>query len=114
MATIFVAQLYGIELGAAEYISIFIGSFLAGLASAGTTGILTITLLSLVFAPLGLPLEAALVLFITIDPLVDILRTVAIVYPNCAAVAMVCGPDKEWVPPDETKQPSGQTSSAAA
>ncbi|MGE0093536.1 MAG: dicarboxylate/amino acid:cation symporter [Alphaproteobacteria bacterium] len=114
VATIFVAQLYGIPLGVAEYVSIFIGSFLAGLASAGTTGILTITLLSLVFAPLGLPLEAALVLFITIDPLVDIVRTVAIVYPNCAAVAMVCGPDKEWVPPDRAKQSASQTSSAAA
>lgn len=101
IATIFVAQLYGIELGATGYLSIFIGSFLAGLASAGTTGILTITLLSLVFAPLGLPLEAALVLFITIDPLVDIVRTVAIVYPNCAAVAAICGPDKDWVPPGQ-------------
>lgn len=114
IATIFVAQLYGIELGAAGYISIFIGSFLAGLASAGTTGILTITLLSLVFAPLGLPLEAALVLFITIDPLVDIVRTVAIVYPNSAVVAMVCGPDKEWVAPDATRRGVVASGSAPA
>lgn len=113
VATIFVAQLYNIELGAAEYTSIFIGSFLAGLASAGTTGILTITLLGLVFSPLGLPLEAALVLFITVDPLVDIFRTVAIVYPNCAAVAMVCGPDKEWVAPDAAKPAPATVGSAA-
>lgn len=114
IATIFVAQLYGIELGTAGYTSIFIGSFLAGLASAGTTGILTITLLSLVFAPLGLPLEAALVLFITIDPLVDIVRTVAIVYPNCAVVAMVCGPDKEWVAPDAARRGVVASGSAPA
>lgn len=113
VATIFVAQLYNIELGTAEYTSIFIGSFLAGLASAGTTGILTITLLGLVFSPLGLPLEAALVLFITVDPLVDIFRTVAIVYPNCAAVAMVCGPDKEWVAPDAAKPAPATVGSAA-
>ncbi|MDF2810883.1 MAG: sodium:dicarboxylate symporter [Microvirga sp.] len=96
VATIFVAELYEIHLGFEAYLIIFIGSLLAGMASAGTSGILTITLLSMVFEPLGLPLEAALVLFIAIDPLVDIIRTVAIVYPNCAAVAVVCCPEEGW------------------
>lgn len=118
VATIFVAQLYDLELTFVSYLTIFIGSLLAGMASAGTSGILTITLLSLVFGPLGLPLEAALVLFITIDPLVDIIRTVTIVYPNCAAVAAICGPDEEWkaerqaenaalMAPPEPERPAG-------
>ena len=88
-ATIFVAQLHGVTLGANSYVLVFTGAMLAGFASAGTSGILTISLLGVIFQPLGLPLEAALALLVMIDPVVDIFRTAAIVLPNCAAAAVV-------------------------
>jgi proton glutamate symport protein len=88
-ATIFVAQLHGVALTSGSYLLIFSGSMLAGFASAGTSGVLTISLLGVIFQPLGLPLEAALALLVTIDPVIDIFRTAAIVLPNCAAVAVV-------------------------
>jgi Na+/H+-dicarboxylate symporter len=41
--------------------------------------------------PLKLPFEAALALFIAADPFVDPLRTLGIVYGNCAASVLVTG-----------------------
>ena len=87
--TIFVAQLYGISISPTGYLLALAGAVLTGLASAGTTGVLTISLLGIIFQPLGLPLEAALALLVTVDPVVDIFRTACIVIPNCAAVAVV-------------------------
>ena len=88
-STIFVAQLYDIHNSFVLYALIALGAVLTGLASAGTTGVLTISLLGVIFQPLGLPLEAALALLVTIDPVIDIFRTVAIVLPNCAAAAFI-------------------------
>lgn len=87
--TIFVAQLYGVAITPAGYVLTLVGAVLTGLASAGTTGVLTISLLGIIFQPLGLPLEAALALLVTVDPVIDIFRTACIVIPNCAAVAVV-------------------------
>ena len=88
-STVFVAQLYDIHTSPAVYALVALGAVLTGLASAGTTGVLTITLLGVIFQPLGLPLEAALALLITIDPIIDIFRTVAIVLPNVATAAFI-------------------------
>jgi proton glutamate symport protein len=88
-STIFVAQLYDVHSSFAICALIVLGSVLTGLASAGTTGVLTISLLGVIFQPLGLPLEAALALLVTIDPVIDIFRTVAIVLPNCATAAFI-------------------------
>ena len=88
-STVFVAQLYEVHVSLGGYALIFLGALLTGLASAGTTGVLTISLLGVVFQPLGLPLEAALALLVTIDPIIDIFRTVAIVLPNCAAASVI-------------------------
>lgn len=88
-STVFVAQLYGAQTPWVVYVLIALGAMLTGLASAGTTGVLTISLLGVIFQPLGLPLEAALALLITIDPIIDIFRTVTIVLPNCAVTAFI-------------------------
>jgi proton glutamate symport protein len=87
--TIFVSQLYGISISPVGYVLVLAGAILTGLASAGTTGVLTISLLGVIFQPLGLPLEAALALLVTVDPVIDIFRTASIVVPNLAAVAVI-------------------------
>ena len=88
-STVFVAQLYSTQTPFVIYVLMALGAVLTGLASAGTTGVLTISLLGVIFQPLGLPLEAALALLITIDPIIDIFRTVTIVLPNCAVAAFI-------------------------
>ncbi|WP_052050466.1 dicarboxylate/amino acid:cation symporter [Leptolyngbya sp. KIOST-1] len=89
LATLFVVQLYQRELGLAGLGIVIIGSILAGMATSGVTGILTLTMLGLVLDPLKLPLEAVLVLFIAIDPLMDPFRTLGIVHTGMAATALV-------------------------
>ncbi len=89
LASMFVAQLYGVDLGIDRYAIIVIGSLFAGMATAGATGVSTLTLLSIVLGPLGLPLEAVLIIFIAIDTIADPLRTLLIVLTNMAANALI-------------------------
>lgn len=91
LATMFVAQLYDSPLDFHAYVIILIGSILAGMATSGASGVLTLAMMLLVLEPLGLPFEAVLVLFIAIDPIVDPLRTLLIVYVACASSAIISG-----------------------
>lgn len=89
-ATIFIAQLYGRSLGPSEVAIVLSASILAGFASAGMTGLLTVSLVGLTCSYLGLPFEAAFVLFLAVDPICDMLRTLVLVIGNSAAVTLVC------------------------
>lgn len=89
-ATIFIAQLYGRVLGPSEIAIVMAASILAGFASAGMTGLLTVSLVGLTCSYLGLPFEAAFILFLAVDPLCDMLRTLVLVIGNSAAVSLVC------------------------
>ncbi len=88
-ATIFIAQLYGKSLGPSELAVVASASILAGFASAGMTGLLTVSLVGLTCSYLGLPFEAAFILFVAVDPLCDMLRTLVNVIGNSAAVALI-------------------------
>ncbi len=89
MASIFIAQFYGTVLTFETYAIIAVGSVLAGLSSAGATGLAVIPLISIVLEPVGLPLGAMLVLFYAVDPVLDPIRSLLIVYPGCAATALI-------------------------
>ena len=53
-------------------------------------GILTITLIGTACNYLGLPFEAAFILFVAVDPICAMARTAVTVIGSCAAVALVC------------------------
>jgi Na+/H+-dicarboxylate symporter len=89
-ATVFIAQLYGKSLGIPEIAIILSASILAGFASAGMTGLLTVSLVGLTCSYLGLPFEAAFILFLAVDPICDMLRTLVLVIGNNAAVSLIC------------------------
>jgi Na+/H+-dicarboxylate symporter len=89
-ATLFIAQLYGRSLGVVEVATVLLVSVLAGFASAGMTGLVTVSLIGITCAYLGLPFEAAFILFLAIDPLCDMLRTLILVIGNSAAVSVIC------------------------
>jgi proton glutamate symport protein len=89
LATLFVAELYNVELGASGLMAVFIGSIFAGLATAGASGVVLLSMLSLVLEPLALPVEAVLVLFIVIDPIIGPFRALAIVHTSCAISTLV-------------------------
>lgn len=72
VAAIFVAEVFGIPLGAKEYLLIAFVSVVGSAATAGLTG--AIVMLTLTLSTLGLPLEGA-GLLLAIDPILDMGRT---------------------------------------
>ena len=44
---------------------------------------------------LHLPVEAAIALFIAVDPIIDVFRTTVLVYGNCALTALVTPLEKD-------------------
>ncbi len=89
-ATLFIAQLYGRHLGVPEVSTVLLASVLAGFASAGMTGLVTVSLIGMTCVYLSLPFEAAFILFLAVDPLCDMLRTLILVIGNTAAVSIIC------------------------
>ena len=89
LGSVFVMQLYDKPIGLGSVMIVIIGSIFAGMATAGVTGILTLTMLGIVLEPLQLPLEAVLVLFIAIDPIMDPFRTLGIVHTGIASTAVI-------------------------
>jgi proton glutamate symport protein len=89
LATLFVAQLYKVDLGVSGIMTVILGSIFAGLATAGASGVILLSMLSLVLAPLNLPVEAVLVLFIVIDPIIGPFRVLAIVHTSCAIITLI-------------------------
>lgn len=98
LAALFVAQLYNKDLSGEQLAIVTILSILAGMATSGATGVLTLTMLDIVLNPLRLPLEAVLVLFIAIDPILDPFRTLGIVHTGIAATALVAKSEPQRQP----------------
>ena len=98
VATLFISQLYDIHLSVAQLAFVLVTSMLAGVASSGSNGTVTIALLALVCGPLGLPIEAAMALFIAVDPILDACRTVLTVHGTCAISTLVCQQEREALP----------------
>lgn len=84
IVTVFMAKLYAIPLGIAGALFIVIGAILTGLAVTGVPGIATTFMLSIVLAPLGIPVGSTLILLLAIDPLLDPIVTAVNVVGNCA------------------------------
>ena len=91
VATLFLAQLYDVQLGLGKLAVVFGGSILIGFASAGSTGVVALSLTSLLCGYLRLPFEGALALFIAVDPVCDMLRTTVGVIGNNAFAAVAAG-----------------------
>lgn len=94
VATLFIAQLYGQALTPGEIAIVAVGAMLAGFASAGMNGIVTISLTGVVCSHIGLPFEAMFVLFVAIDPICDMFRTMVLVAGNNAFAALACGHER--------------------
>ncbi|MGW1881300.1 dicarboxylate/amino acid:cation symporter [Streptomyces sp. NPDC001970] len=72
LAAIFIAQIFGVELGVKEYLLIAFVSVVGSAATAGLTG--ATVMLTLTLSTLGLPLEGV-GLLMAIDPILDMIRT---------------------------------------
>ncbi|WP_245956057.1 dicarboxylate/amino acid:cation symporter [Nonomuraea fuscirosea] len=72
LAAIFVAQVFGVQLGVGDYLLIAFVSVIGSAATAGLTG--ATVMLTLTLSTLGLPLEGV-GLLLAIDPILDMIRT---------------------------------------
>lgn len=90
VATLFIAQLYDRILTPSDIVLVLVVSILAGIASAGMTSIVAVAQTSVVCAYLGLPFEAAFILFVAVDPVADMLRTAMLVLGINGVTALIC------------------------
>lgn len=97
IASVFIAQLYGTELGASEFSIILVGSILAGLAASSAPGVVALSMIAMTLDPLGLPTNIAIILLVAIDPIVDPVLTAVNVHANCA-MTMIAQGDEEALP----------------
>jgi Na+/H+-dicarboxylate symporter len=91
VATLFLAQLYEVHLSLFQLGVVVAGSILTGFASSGMSGVIILSLTGLVCTYLKVPFEAALALFVAVDPICDMLRTLVGVVGNNAFAAMAAG-----------------------
>ncbi|WP_327375694.1 dicarboxylate/amino acid:cation symporter [Streptomyces sp. NBC_01216] len=82
LAAIFIAQIFGVQLGIGDYLLIAFVSVVGSAATAGLTG--ATVMLTLTLSTLGLPLEGV-GLLLAIDPILDMVRTAT----NVAGQALI-------------------------
>lgn len=73
VATVFIAQVYGIDIGLTGYLLVILTATLASVGTAGVPGVGLVTL-AMVLNQVGLPLEG-IALIIGVDRLLDMIRT---------------------------------------
>ena len=86
VATIFIANAYGIELGFFSYITVVLFSVLASIATAGVPGA-GVVMLSIIFTQIGLPIEG-IGLILGVDRVLDMIRT-AVNVSSDAAISVI-------------------------
>lgn len=87
VATVFIANMYGIDIGIIGYLTVILTATLASIGTAGVPGVGLITL-TLVLNQVGLPVEG-IALIIGIDRLLDMARTAINVCGDCMVATIV-------------------------
>ncbi|MEM9741196.1 MAG: dicarboxylate/amino acid:cation symporter [Pseudomonadota bacterium] len=73
VATVFIAQFYGVDLGVGDYVSVVLTATLASVGTAAAPGV-GLIMLTLVLTQVGLPVDG-IMLIIGVDRLLDMMRT---------------------------------------
>lgn len=93
--SIFIAGIYRIPLTFSHFVIITTLSVLAGLSTTGATGILTLSMITIVLDPLNLPVGAIMPLLIAVDTMIDPMRTLLSVFMNGTALALIAPRQKK-------------------
>jgi len=88
-ASVFAAELYGVPLHAPQMLMVVSLSVLAAVAGAGAPGVVSLTMVSIVLLPLGLPAQAITVLLIAVLPIIDPITTLTSLYTNSTLSALI-------------------------
>ncbi len=87
VATVFIANVYGIELGLGGYLTVIGMAVLASIGTAGVPGV-GLIMLAMVFNQVGLPIEG-IALIMGVDRLLDMMRTAVNVTGDAAVTTIV-------------------------
>lgn len=104
VGTIFISQLYSVTLTFNNLIIILFGAVFAAIAGAGAPVLVSLSMITLVLTPLGLPVETALVLLLAVTPIIDPILTMLNVHLTCTA-SMLIDKHKERRPNVMNDQP---------
>jgi len=92
--TVFLAQIYVIDLGFQDFVVISIGSIIAGATAVGGGAVLIPTVAPILGA-VGIPISLALVVLATTDNIIGPVRTVLTLQANITLTAMTARPGQE-------------------
>lgn len=92
IGTIFIAQLYNIPLGLSQIVLIIFGSIFAAIAGAGAPVLVSLSMITLILGPLGLPSETAIVLLMAVTPIIDPVLTMLNVHLTCTSSVLIDRP----------------------
>ena len=109
VATIFIAQFYGIDLGLSALLTVVLTATLASIGTAAVPGVGLITL-TLVLDQVGLPVEG-IALIIGVDRLLDMLRT-AVNVTGDATVATIVASSEDQLDREVFSTPEQQSAAA--
>ena len=87
VATVFIANVYNVDLGLVGYLTVILMSVLASIGTAGVPGV-GLIMLSMVFSQVGLPVEG-IGLILGVDRLMDMIRTSVNVSGDAVVSAIV-------------------------
>lgn len=87
VATVFIAQAYGIDIGLSGYLAVIATATLASIGTAGVPGAALI-MLAMVLQQVGLPVEG-IALIIGVDRLLDMIRTAVNITGDCVVSTVV-------------------------
>jgi DAACS family dicarboxylate/amino acid:cation (Na+ or H+) symporter len=87
VATVFIANVYGLALGMGDFVTIVLTATLASIGTAGVPGV-GLIMLTMVLTQVGLPVEGV-VLIIGVDRLLDMLRTAVNVTGDATVTCLI-------------------------
>ncbi len=96
VATVFIANAYGVDLGLSGYLTVIMMSVLASIGTAGVPGV-GLIMLSMVFTQVGLPVEG-IGLILGVDRLLDMIRTAVNVSGDATVSVIVARSEKKFDP----------------
>ena len=94
VATVFIAQVFGIELSLTDYAAVVVTATLASIGTAGVPGV-GLIMLAMVLNQVGLPVEG-IALIIGVDRLLDMVRTAVNVTGDCVATVVIAKSEGEF------------------
>ncbi|WP_298220120.1 dicarboxylate/amino acid:cation symporter [Halothiobacillus sp.] len=93
VASVFIANIYGVDLGITGYLTVIMMSVLASIGTAGVPGV-GLIMLSMVFYQVGLPVEG-IGLILGVDRLMDMIRTAVNISGDAVVTAIVAKSEQE-------------------